>query len=316
MTIIIVGILHGRTQQEWYDWIADRVEKKVGFDTPKELPTIYSPVRVAAAKQRWASNASRESSGPGGFGNASGGTFTRAGASGFGALARVFGSNITFHPSGGISGSGNNLMFEHDDSSDEYESGEEGDHSGSGTNGSRAPQKDLNKSLRAQLEELKEDDKMDDEDEKMTGNHAPGRAWTIDDDGDSPMTDGSAGPTAPLAKSAIWSRRITKSGQPTEAGDDSDEEEGKEKIPIGLSSAPPTSIGSPLIPSPSSISTTSGDKANPQGEAPPPPKANGIASAPANVEQLKKTPGGDAPSDAVKADGLMDKSEDPVVVAN
>lgn len=45
----------------------------------------------------------------------------------------------------------------------------------------------------------------------------------------------------------------------------------------------------------------------PQGEAPPPPKPlpNG------DVEQLKSQPGGDEPSPAVKAEGLMDVTEDP-----
>ena len=50
-----------------------------------------------------------------------------------------------------------------------------------------------------------------------------------------------------------------------------------------------------------------------QGEAPPPPSQpsslpNGVTHQP----QLKSDPGGDAPSDAVRAEGLLDKSEDPL----
>ncbi|KAG8883085.1 Protein phosphatase 2C 2 [Tulasnella sp. 332] len=312
MTITIVGLLRGRTKAEWYDWIADRVERKVGYETPKDLPTIYSPARLTAAKERWSRSSSSLGGGGGGSLSSGGaaGTFTRAGASGFGALARVFGSNITFHPSGGISG--NNMMFENDESDDEYESGEEGTDIPGALKA--PPPKDVNKSLRAQLEELKEEGKQDGDEEKMVGSHAPGK-WTIDDDGDAAMADSSAADPVPLlARSAIWSRRATKSGQVSEnGGDDSGDEDGKEKIPIGLASEPPRSIGSPLVPSPRSISTqlSDKDKARLQGEAPPPPKVNGT-SALAPVEQLEKTPGGDAPSDAVKVEGLMDKSEDPL----
>lgn len=33
MTVLIVGLLNGRTKEEWYDWIADRVDKGVGYQT-------------------------------------------------------------------------------------------------------------------------------------------------------------------------------------------------------------------------------------------------------------------------------------------
>lgn len=43
MTLMVVAILNGRTQDEWYEWMADRVEKKVGFNTPTwdELPNPF-----------------------------------------------------------------------------------------------------------------------------------------------------------------------------------------------------------------------------------------------------------------------------------
>lgn len=65
-------------------------------------------------------------------------------------------------------------------------------------------------------------------------------------------------------------------------------------------------------------SNTNSIDSNPhlQGEAPPPPKlqSNGDAST-SPVEQLKSTPHGDEPLPVVKAEGLLDSSEDPLVKA-
>ena len=47
-----------------------------------------------------------------------------------------------------------------------------------------------------------------------------------------------------------------------------------------------------------------------QGEAPPPPKP--LPNGNAKIAQLSTEPGGDAPSDAVRAEGLLDHSEDPL----
>ena len=33
MTVLIVALLNGRTKQEWYDWVIDRVKKNVGYPT-------------------------------------------------------------------------------------------------------------------------------------------------------------------------------------------------------------------------------------------------------------------------------------------
>ena len=41
MTIIIVAILDGRTKDEWYTWITDRVRENYGYKTPRSLPRIY-----------------------------------------------------------------------------------------------------------------------------------------------------------------------------------------------------------------------------------------------------------------------------------
>lgn len=42
MTVLIVGLLGGRTKEEWYNWVAERVAKGVGRDTPKDPPTPFS----------------------------------------------------------------------------------------------------------------------------------------------------------------------------------------------------------------------------------------------------------------------------------
>lgn len=53
-----------------------------------------------------------------------------------------------------------------------------------------------------------------------------------------------------------------------------------------------------------------------QGEAPPPPQDGEAPKQPEPLpEQHHSEPGGDAPSDAVRAEGLSDKSEDPMIVS-
>ncbi|KAG9284541.1 hypothetical protein G9A89_014145 [Geosiphon pyriformis] len=44
MTVIIVGFLHGKTEKQWYEWIADRVEKGIGpiMTVDEKPPKQYS----------------------------------------------------------------------------------------------------------------------------------------------------------------------------------------------------------------------------------------------------------------------------------
>jgi hypothetical protein len=62
MTVIVIALLNGRTVDEWYDWVAERVEKKVGYDTPRtyalSLADTYPELRAA----RWASSVSSQDS--------------------------------------------------------------------------------------------------------------------------------------------------------------------------------------------------------------------------------------------------------------
>jgi protein phosphatase 2C family protein 2/3 len=42
MTVLIVALLHGKTKQEWYDWMNDRVKNSYGYATPDRIEEIYS----------------------------------------------------------------------------------------------------------------------------------------------------------------------------------------------------------------------------------------------------------------------------------
>ncbi|EJD50696.1 PP2C-domain-containing protein [Auricularia subglabra TFB-10046 SS5] len=41
MTMVIVALLGGRTKEQWYAWVKDRVERGHGFPTPAGLPELY-----------------------------------------------------------------------------------------------------------------------------------------------------------------------------------------------------------------------------------------------------------------------------------
>lgn len=48
MTICIIALLGGRTKEEWYQWVKERVDNKVGWDTPESIaPVFNSPPRQA-----------------------------------------------------------------------------------------------------------------------------------------------------------------------------------------------------------------------------------------------------------------------------
>jgi protein phosphatase 2C family protein 2/3 len=52
MTILIVALLHGRTKEEWYSWITDRVKNRIGYETPDCPPQLYSPSRIKSFHER------------------------------------------------------------------------------------------------------------------------------------------------------------------------------------------------------------------------------------------------------------------------
>ena len=52
MTVLIVAITHGRSKEEWYAWITDRVRNKYGYETPSTLPQLYEHHRLMAFRAK------------------------------------------------------------------------------------------------------------------------------------------------------------------------------------------------------------------------------------------------------------------------
>jgi protein phosphatase 2C family protein 2/3 len=186
MTILIVAITHGRTKEEWYQWVKERVETNYGYQTPSTLPQLYSQSRLLSYRARKEAQDARErmhSSNNSNHGSSFdnddflrryGLTVTTVGSGG---------SGISYRPGGNIVSDSGQLMFGSEDS-DEEDSEEEaagGRSFFSETLGLGRPESpDPAKHLKAQLDEYEKDL----ESEKST---------SIDDaDGDSPMLDPSS----------------------------------------------------------------------------------------------------------------------------
>ena len=52
MTILIVAITNGRSKEEWYAWIADRVRNNYGYNTPSILPQLYPQDQLMVFRAR------------------------------------------------------------------------------------------------------------------------------------------------------------------------------------------------------------------------------------------------------------------------
>ncbi|KDR84394.1 hypothetical protein GALMADRAFT_711221 [Galerina marginata CBS 339.88] len=48
MTMIIVAITHGRTKEEWYKWVTERVKSRYGYKTPNRFPALYPESQLAS----------------------------------------------------------------------------------------------------------------------------------------------------------------------------------------------------------------------------------------------------------------------------
>jgi protein phosphatase PTC2/3 len=177
MTVLIVALLQGRTKEEWYTWISDRVDKNYGYETPEKPPRLYAEARIQALRNREEARAQRErmrsEDGDTGSLYASNiGFLSNSALSGF---ARVLGSTggISFHPGSGFISDTGNLMFGSTDDSDDSGDDEmdmtgnlEGIGSSFFTNSLRFDstedeELDSNSRLRAQLAEFEKDDVED-----------------------------------------------------------------------------------------------------------------------------------------------------------
>jgi len=161
MTIMIIAVLNGRTKEEWYSLITDRVKQNYGHQTPDALPQLYSQNRLMTFRARRQAEEAREKDRQERQNN--GGMLV--GSSGFGGgITRILGSTggISFHPGGSITSDGNPLMFDNDDS-DEDDSDDDMDLEGdsrsffSHTFGFKRESPDATKSLKEQLDELDRD---------------------------------------------------------------------------------------------------------------------------------------------------------------
>jgi protein phosphatase 2C family protein 2/3 len=118
MTILIVALLQGRTKEDWYSWIHDRVERGHGHETPLEPPQLYAPSRIMSFKARREAQAERERA------RQDGDSYMGAllgDSNPFGSIARVLGRSgpIPFHSTSRIVHKSNHLMFENEDSDEE-----------------------------------------------------------------------------------------------------------------------------------------------------------------------------------------------------
>ncbi|KAK1229863.1 Protein phosphatase 2C 2 [Marasmius sp. AFHP31] len=124
MTVLIVALLNGRTKEEWYAWIGDRVKNGYGYNTPSTVPQLYAQSRLMSFKARREAQEARDRQRGDMDDNGVSALLASSGLSGF---ARVLGPGLTFRPA--VGSDNTNLMFAGDDS-DEEDSGDEGGPSG------------------------------------------------------------------------------------------------------------------------------------------------------------------------------------------
>lgn len=117
MTILIVAITHGRTKEEWYQWVKERVETNYGYQTPSSLPQLYSQSRLLSYRARKEAQDARErmhsSNNSSSFDNED--FLRRYGLT----VTTMGGSGISYRPGGNIVSDSGQLMFGSEDSEEE-----------------------------------------------------------------------------------------------------------------------------------------------------------------------------------------------------
>ncbi|CAA7261515.1 unnamed protein product [Cyclocybe aegerita] len=159
MTVLIVAITHGRTKEEWYQWVTERVKTNYGYSTPSTVPQLYAQSRLLSFRARREAQEARERmhSTPSELPTFDSEDFLRR----YGlTVTTLSGHGISYRPGGSITSDSGQLMFTNDDS-DEDDSEEEvaGGRSffteslGLG----RAESPDPTRGLKAQLDEYEKD---------------------------------------------------------------------------------------------------------------------------------------------------------------
>jgi protein phosphatase 2C family protein 2/3 len=167
MTILIVAILNGKTEEEWYAMIRDRVANKHGYDTPDTPPQIYSATRLMSWRTRRANvealeremdeegNKSRERSNPlRGTHNPPLEFMTKV-------ITDSLGGGISFHPGSAIMSDSGTVMFGEDSESDEDRGDEPSTSPGSILMGALSE----NVTEHEPAEDLDQDEPMDEDEE-------------------------------------------------------------------------------------------------------------------------------------------------------
>jgi protein phosphatase 2C family protein 2/3 len=60
MTVLIVALTHGRTKEEWYEWVKRRVRNEYGYKTPGAPPQLYAESRLLSFRARREAQEARE----------------------------------------------------------------------------------------------------------------------------------------------------------------------------------------------------------------------------------------------------------------
>ncbi|WWC88178.1 uncharacterized protein L201_003083 [Kwoniella dendrophila CBS 6074] len=271
MTVVIVALLNGRTPEEWQAWVKERVDNKVGYDTPASVPDIFGQ--------------SQASSGQGNALSSSG--FRVAGAGGLANIASILGaSGITFRPA-----------YDSDDDEDDQIQiiGDEGKNVDINAD---KPDTGLidDKGIEGKTKPKNVTDDIDDEkaEAALNAESKKGSVELLDEDGDSAMDSGDDSDSTTTAGGSTPASGSGSSTQKTSAAKS-----------INTSNSPPSpippsfsSIGSPTVPTPQALQRSS-------------LPSNG-KNQDKQYDQLKSDPQGDEPSGAVKVEGLMDTSENPL----
>lgn len=186
MTVLIVAITHGRTKEEWYSWVRERVQNGYGYATPSAIPQLYAQSRLLSFRARREAQEARERqhAEPSTNGPFDSDDFLRR----YGLTVTTFanGGGISFRPGADIVSDSGQMMFANEDSEEE-ESEEEpaGTRSFfSQTLGLERPESpDPTKNLKAQLDEYERDIQADgldapsDDDAPMQDVESTDKGW-------------------------------------------------------------------------------------------------------------------------------------------
>ncbi|KAF8957289.1 phosphatase 2C-like domain-containing protein [Flammula alnicola] len=188
MTILIVAITHGRTKEEWYQWVTDRVKSGYGYQTPSTIPQLYAQSRLLSFRARREAQEARErrsaSAEPESPAFDNDDFLRRYGLT----VTTIAGSGISYRPGGSIVSDSGQLMFGNEDS-DEEDSEEEATGGRSFFSESlglgRPESPDPTRNLKEKLAEFEEDIRNDKDVPKLNLRR---------EQGDSPMLEATPAP--------------------------------------------------------------------------------------------------------------------------